>query len=181
MIDFYYAVDRYNGIRDAVYEIASERISEKIITVPEFAPIHDVEMQLGPIDFSALRSWQRNSGTPDFPWDALKHGFKNHLDRFEAAVWGNGRVCGLAIGIPSKGSQNVTIHFVERWMDDKNPLAGFIIPIVTDIADAHALALGKEWVKAKDPALGAIPAYERVGFAKGRNLGQTRYWERRVA
>ena len=70
----------------------------------------------------------------------------------------------------------MTIHFVERWMDDKNPLAGFIIPIVTDVADAYAFVLGKEWVKAKNPVAGAVSSYERVGFAKGENLGQAQYW-----
>jgi hypothetical protein len=180
LLDFYHAIDRYNGFREAVYEVALENVWATSATHPAYANVQDVAIQFGPIDGQALQSWHKNQGTPIFPWDRLRHGFKNYLDRFDLAVWGNGRVCALAIGRPSQGNQNVTIHFVERWMDDKNPLAGLIIPIVTDVADAYALALGKDWVKAKDPVLGAIAAYERVGFAKGANLGQTQYWERRV-
>jgi hypothetical protein len=116
----------------------------------------------------------------EYPWDSLWRDFRPYIDRFEVAIWANGQVCGLALGRPSRGNQNVTIHFVERDMGANNPFGGLVIPVVADVANFYAKALGKELVKVKDPVFGAIPAYLKVGFVPAARIGRTEYLERKV-
>jgi hypothetical protein len=65
-------------------------------------------------------------------------------------------------------------------MSDKNPIGGLFTPIVTEVANAYALVLGKEWVKIKNPVPGAISAYVRQGFTESAPIRGARYLERRV-
>ncbi|MGB5085628.1 MAG: hypothetical protein WBO09_13725, partial [Methylocystis silviterrae] len=93
---------------------------------------------------------------------------------------GNGRVCGMAYGRPSRKLTNLTLHFAERWMNDSNPLKGFVAPIIADVANAYAVILGAEFLRIKDPVEGAIPTYLSLGFEHAGPIGRIRYMERRV-
>lgn len=180
MREFYEAIDRYEGYRAEAFGFSGAALDRKIFRDKAFGSLAGTGLWIGPIDAAAIENWRENRLEPIFPWDTLYDDFRPYIDRFEVAIWANGRICGMAIGRPSKGPNNVTIHFGERWMSDNNPIGGLFTPIVTEVANAYALVLGKEWVKIKDPVPGAIPAYVREGFAEGAMIGRTRYLERRV-
>jgi len=86
----------------------------------------------------------------------------------------------MAFGRPSRERTNLTIHFVERWMSDSNPLKGFVAPIVADVANAYAGLLDAKFLRIKDPVEGAIPAYLSLGFEHTEPIKTVRYMERRV-
>lgn len=49
-----------------------------------------------------------------FDWPDLIYQFKPYINRFEVSLRVGGKLCALALGRPSNGRDNVTIHFLER-------------------------------------------------------------------
>jgi hypothetical protein len=178
--DFHDAIDRYEGYRLGVFDFVESALHTRVVDDNVYAALSGVHIRLGPITDAAARSWSATAQNPTFPWPTLQRQFSPYIDRFEVAVWGDGQVCGLAYGRPSKGAGNVTIHFVERVGGVNNPLKGYIIPIVADTATAYAHLLGKEAVKVKDPVPEAVASYMAVGFVPAPSIGRVTYLERRV-
>jgi len=49
-----------------------------------------------------------------FDWVKKVEEFHPYINRFEVSVYSSGQLCALTLGRPSKGLDNVTIHFLER-------------------------------------------------------------------
>ncbi|NUJ81985.1 hypothetical protein HUN39_18530 [Methylocystis sp. FS] len=180
MKDFYEAIVRYEEYRSAAYQFSEEALKRNIRVNPAYISLTGIAIQLAPISDAAIRCWRDDANDPIYPWDELKSQFRPYINRFELAIWGNGRVCGMAYGRPSKGPSNLTIHFAERWMSDSNPLKGFIAPTIADVANAYAIILEKRFLRIKDPVEDAIPAYLSLGFHHAEPIGRVSYMERRV-
>nr|WP_281722282.1 hypothetical protein [Nitrosomonas nitrosa] len=173
---FLYAHSRYQGVRDAAYHVTWEKLSPSC-----------QNLKLWSIDDAALafvdHYWRAGGVShPDggFPWRAITEQFHSTPRRFEIAIWSGNTLCGMAFGLPSRGADNVTIRFIERYWFSGNPLIGWIAPIVIDAADNYAKLLGKQWVKLKNPIIGAIPYYVALGFELAEpRLGAT-YYRRKV-
>jgi hypothetical protein len=171
------AAARYDGYRQASLEVTQGNLSlaeRDGADCPELSRV-----VLTTINSSALSSCdQWESGT--FDWPLIVSQFRPYIDRFDVAVWLDGAVLGLGIGRPSKGPDNLTLHFVERrWSD--NPLRGWIAQIVTDAADNYAKVLGKQRVKLKNPVLQAVPKYESLNFRLAERIGANTYYSREVS
>jgi hypothetical protein len=177
---FFDAIVRYEEFRAAAYQFSESALKAEIKRNSAYASLTGVAIQFAPISDAAIRCWRDDATNPIYPWDDLKSQFRPYIKRFEVAIWGNGRVCGMAIGRPSREHTNLTIHFAERWMSDSNPIKGFVAPIVADVANAYAIALGAQFLRIKDPVEGAIPAYLSLGFEHAEPIGRIRYMERRV-
>lgn len=180
MRSFYDAIAKYEEFRSQAYQFAEAALKRAIRSNPAYSSLAGTAIQFAPISDAAIRCWRDDATNPIYPWDELKSDFCPYINRFELAIWGNGRVCGMAYGRPSKGASNLTIHFAERWMSDSNPLKGFIAPIIADVANAYAIILEKRFVRIKDPVDDAIPAYLSLGFVHAEPIGRVRYMERRV-
>jgi hypothetical protein len=63
------------------------------------------------------------------------------LRRFEVAIWNGETLLALAVGKPSRGDDNVTLHFLERLVGN-NPVASYVALIVADMAENYAKLLG---------------------------------------
>lgn len=170
------ANQRYEGYREAAREYALEMISGSLAALR--SPMLAVAATA--IDDDALRSWYASKDRWEFPWDEIAEHFRrNDPDRFEIAIWTADELCGLAIGRPSKGDDNVTLHFLER-RSDHAALKGWIAQIATDAAESYGKLLGKQWVKLKDPRPGAIPHYRALRFALAETSGKTTYYARKI-
>jgi hypothetical protein len=132
------------------------------------------------IDAAVLQDLDISRSSWQFDWNSIAiHFWRNDPDRFELAIWKEGRLCGLGIGRPSAGPDNVTIHFVER-RSDHTVLKGWIAQMVTDTAEAYGKILGKQRLKIKDPLPGAIPHYEDLRFSLAESIGRTTYYAREI-
>lgn len=180
MREFYEAIVKYEEYRALAYQFSEGALKRNIRNNPAYAGLSGTAIQFAQISDAAIRCWRDDATDPIYPWDELKCQFRPYIKRFELAIWGNGRVCGMAFGRPSREHTNLTIHFAERWMSDSNPLKGFIAPIIADVANAYAVLLDATFLRIKDPVEGAIPAYLSLGFEHAEPIGKVRYMERRV-
>jgi hypothetical protein len=138
---------------------------------------------VGPVVFTAigeeeLAAWQAWP-SPVFDWREVVADFRPYLDRFELAIWSGDMLAALIIGRPSKGNDNLTLHFLERsWAN--NPLAGWVALIATDAADNYARVLEKQHLVLKNPIPEAIPKYESLGFVVANSINRNTYYRREV-
>ena len=97
---------RYIKIRMALYETSLPRVQELLRR--RQAPAQPELVRFTPIDGEALNAWHGDwPGSPhpdaDFPWDQLAAKFRRCPRRFEVAIWHGDVLCGLCLGIPSRG------------------------------------------------------------------------------
>ncbi|MDM8562349.1 hypothetical protein QUF54_03245 [Candidatus Marithioploca araucensis] len=157
------AEKRYSLTRYQVYQSV-----EKFLTFLFKKPI-----RLTSIDSQALRDWQKNwvqhndRYPPEGGWDwndeitKLK---RTTPERFEVAIWHHDKLCGLAIGKPSKGTSHNAIYLMEG-SPLKHPLNALVTKIVIEVGIAYALALEKEHLILVDPLEKMIKVYtKRYGF-----------------
>jgi hypothetical protein len=178
------AAIRHDVFRNEVLSAAQE-----LIRSPEYAGLDGPAfalrgLELTVIDEFALnwwrKVWRRKPSPGNFDWDTIvAHFTRNDVDRFEVAIWLENRLLGLGIGRPSKGDDNLTLHFVERYWGH-NPLRGWVAQIVTDAADDYATVLGKKRLKLKDVAPAAVATYEALGFALAERTKYATYYARNV-
>jgi hypothetical protein len=140
------------------------------------APIEAIECDFTSITNAALdeaEGWR-------FPWRRIVGQNRPYLRRFELAVWHGGQLYALCVGRASRGNNNVTIHFLERF-SGKNPFKGWVGQVTADAADTYAKLIERQWVKLKNPLEGAIPLYRDLGFTLAEPYRGSTYYERRVS
>lgn len=115
-----------------------------------------------------------------FPWDLIADQFQGRPSRFEVALWYNEVLCALVMGTASKATENVTIRFIERLPVDGNPLRGYVVPIARDLGLAYAKIIGRQMLRVKNPAEGAIAVYERANFRLANGVKGGTYYEQLV-
>ena len=173
---------RYEALRLAAREATREKVH---LLADDPIAVAAANISLTEISEVALRQWsERWTAHPcphggNFDWPRLRAEFRPYINRFEVAVWAFGTLCGMALGRPSSGRDNLTLHFLERYWGE-NPLAGSVASIVFDAADNYARVLGRQWLKIKNPFSGAIPRYERLGFSVAQGIGQHTYYAREI-
>lgn len=122
------------------------------------------------IDEAALSAWRVQWGplirSGDGGWDwveqrRLKQGV---ISRFEVAIWHGSRLCGLALGKPSNGDGNLSVHLLEGCPERDHPLKGLIAYIGLRAAETYAIALGKQELHLIRPLSGALSIYQAMGF-----------------
>lgn len=181
--DYSDAHDRYAGYRDAAYEFTWAIWDGE-------ARERGADLRLHPIDEAAVDQasvWPNMAehSVGGFPWDEIHRQVRSTPRRFEIAIWDGVLLCGLAIGMASRGKDgpdtNVTIRFLERRGGNLNALRGVIAPIAIDAADAYARVLGKRMIYLKNPSSGAVPRYRRVGFELAQRRAQGIYLGRNTA
>lgn len=115
----------------------------------------------------------------NFPWRKIVGQMRPYLRRFEVAFWQDGRLLALAVGRPSRGPDNVTIHYLERLRDD-NPIRSYVSLLVADSAENYAKLLNRQRVKLKSPNERLITKYESLGFSLAETYRGVTYYDRKV-
>jgi hypothetical protein len=168
-----------NARRYEIYRETARHITEDIIKVlamrTGLMPPEARIARLTAIDDHAIQAaanWQ-------FPWHRIMGQNRPYFRRFEVALWCQGNLYGMAVGRASRGPDNVTVHFLER-SSGNNQFAGYFSQIALDAADRYAKLIGRQRVKLKNPAEGAIPKYAALGFSVAETLKGNTYWARQV-
>ena len=163
---------RYEGYRQAARDVTIEDLGSLGLS----QDVGDIRLSgINALELAHWASWK----TRHFDWGAITADFYPYLDRFEVAIWQGDRLLALSIGRPSKGSDSVIIHFLERCWED-NPLKGWASLIITDVADNYARVLEKQYVKLKNPIPEAIPKYQSIGFSLANSPNRNTYYSRQV-
>jgi hypothetical protein len=163
---YFAAHERYSGYRDAARD-ATEAVAWEI-ALDDLRPVRS--LRLTEIDGAALGFWEaswRVYPSPhlqgNFPWPRIMRQIHTTPRRLDLAIWGNDILCGLCAGMSARSKRHVSIRFLESF-HGPNPLRGLIAAISVDFAEAYAQILGARSLKLLDPAAGALPQYERLGF-----------------
>lgn len=178
------AHDRYRAFREAAYNDVQDRLERHIRNDPKRFILG---LRLVEIDDWAIHEWRRvwrscHPGEPydgNFPWDEIFRQIRSTPRRFSLAICANGVLYGLAAGMASRGSDNVTIRFIERRFGS-NPLAGLVAPIAIEAAEAYAMVLGRHRIKLRNPVEGVRQRYLENGFSLDRSLFGATYLSREV-
>ena len=101
------------------------------------------------INRHSLRAWEQQwlpampagKEWSDWDWSRGMARWRKCADRFEVAVWSGNQLCGLAVGKPSAGRGNLSLHAIQGSPIENHPLKGKILPIVIDTAGAYGTAL----------------------------------------
>lgn len=114
-----------------------------------------------------------------FPWRRIMGQNRPYLRRFEWAIWQNGSLYGLCVGRASRGSDNVTIHYLERSIGN-SPFKGWVGQMAVDSAEIYAKLIVRQRVRIKNPVPEALAVYEKMGFVLEKSYRGSTYCARVV-
>lgn len=174
------AHQRYQGFRDAAFHMTWEELGPKLP--------HGCDLMIKGIDEEALLfaeffiqegRFYRNGG--GFDWGGIWRQMRSTPRRFDIAVWNNGVLCGLAAGAASRGKQNVTLKWMERFTDQLQlPLKGQFATTVFNAADHYAKIVGAQRLMVRDPLAGTERLYQAHGFSLAPRIAGVAYYVREV-
>lgn len=101
-------------------------------------------------------------------WREWQREFRNSPSRFEAALWGDNALCGLAIGKLSKGRSHLSVHLLEGSPDRGHPLKGRVRHCILELAEFYADIWDCRTVKLIEPIEEVIPLYVDMGYVIAR-------------
>jgi hypothetical protein len=148
-------------IRTAVYDLVTDAMAGLVGAAVKITPISHAMPIWEQVWFPAYPGGDAPGG---FDWRRAFLRFRRRAERFDAAIWGDGVLCGLAIGTPSRGRRHVSVHLLEGARYTTNPLKGRVLDIILQLADEYARALDAGYVRLMSPVAGMIPVYKDHGF-----------------
>lgn len=171
------AHSRYQGYRDAAFHQTWLAISGRVGG-------HDIRIL--PINQEAMAFWQAISSfgatfrSGGFPWDHIFDQLYTTPRRFDIAIWDGPVLCGMAAGKASRGNENVTIKWMERFANPGDPLRGWIATTVFTAADHYAKILGRQYLMLRNPLPGTEALYRSHGFSLAPSRFGVPYYQRLV-
>lgn len=175
---FLEAHSRYQGFRDAAFHATWACVSR---LVPQG------NLRVMPINREALSFWQavRSFGFLDprggFPWDRIYDQLISTPRRFDVAIWSGSLLCGMAAGKASRGDENVTIKWMERFPIPDDPLKSWVATTAFTAADHYAKILGRQYLMIRNPLPGTQALYQAHRFVLAPARHGATYYARAVA
>jgi hypothetical protein len=105
--------------------------------------------------------WRRN----DWDWRDFQREYINSPSRFEAALWNGDTLCGMAIGVLSRGREHLSVKLLEGSPDASHPLKGRVRHCLLPLAEAYANSHLCQRVRLLDPLDPVIPLYAEMGYS----------------
>jgi hypothetical protein len=162
----------YDEVRRQARKAAQDDLQEQIssgLFDYDGASYRDIQLAIGPIDENALDAWAAFwDGHADrryeWDWRFERSSWQTTLRRADAAIWANGELCGLLIGMATKGRTFLRVDLLEGSPNLNHPLKGRIAYCATEIAEAFGFAFGCGKVSLMRPVDEAVPLYQELGF-----------------
>jgi hypothetical protein len=182
VLDYHDAHVRYARRRAAAYDHTIERFRPLWPRLGLAAGLD--ALRLTGIDGHAVNAWrftwpESPYADANFPWDRIARHAWRYPRRFDLAIWYADALCGLCLGKPSEGPDNLTIRLLEGKYGP-HPLKGAVALIATVTAERYAAVLGKRLLKIKNASPGAISRYEALGFSLAEPFRGAKYHARSV-
>ena len=168
-----YTETRYRDLRRLAHRHAERQItSDMAIRISDIGP--------SAID-QYVRTWiEHPDRKTDFEWTEITQYFRKRPDRFEAAIWSDDVLCGLAIGRPSDGRDVMNLVFLEGCPEEAHPLKGMVHRAALEAAHAYGTAINSKILRLIDPIPPVIPLYQRIGFRLVTPTGESAYCEKEI-
>ena len=170
---------RYQGFRDAAFHYAYDEMtkhtpSDCILAIRE---VDAKAISLAMANISLGYS-HKNGG---FQWDLIWRQVRSTPRRFDVSVWDGSFLCGLAIGMASRGKQNVTIKWMERFNSyEALPKGQFRYHGFYRGRQLRKKSLGSQWLMVRDPLPGTERLYMEHGFSLAPQVSKVAYYQREV-
>lgn len=114
------------------------------------------------IDQNVLDTWRmywsgHSQRLNDWDWVEYQRHYRNSPSRFELAVWSSSQLCGMALGKPSSGRENLSVVILEGSPNRLHPLKGIMRHFLIETAQFYAVTLQCRYLYLLDP----LPEAER--------------------
>lgn len=116
------------------------------------------------INAQALEACERWED-PHFLWDEVIGWKAKEPLSLDIAIWFDEELCGLCFANPNNSRQRIRIVRLEGRPGKAHPLKRHIATLAMMAIDRYAQFLGSKYIEVQEPLEGAIPIYQRLGFA----------------
>lgn len=99
-----------------------------------------------------------------YPWFDVPHWKQTDPRGFDLSIWFGHELCGLCYATPRKSKICIKIVILEGKPDKSHPLRGAVAALALTAVENYALLIGCKEIEIQEPATGAIPVYESLGF-----------------
>lgn len=100
-----------------------------------------------------------------YPWDEVHEWRQKDSRGFDIALWFEQELCGLCYATPRKSKLCIKIVILEGKPDRTHPLRGAVAALTLTAIESYAVLIGCFEIEVQEPAAGAIPVYESLGFS----------------
>ena len=168
-------MSRYCEVREKYLRIYQEAFNEVVATYAQADVLGGVELRLSAVDDVALSSWSSEwmgksskSKHGEWHWDRMVAKRIKRCKKFDLAIWGDGVLCGLSLGMISRGRKTIRMDYLQAC-PIKHPLEKQITAIAVAVAISVAQRVGAEHVAIFNPVNEKVENhYRRFGFEKKR-------------
>lgn len=99
-----------------------------------------------------------------YPWDDVHEWKQEDTRGFDVALWFDQELCGLCYASPRQSKLCIKIVILEGKPDRSHPLRGTVAALALTAIENYAVLIGCTEIEVQEPAVGAIPVYESLGF-----------------
>lgn len=174
-------------VKDKYIGLYLDAFEEVIETFKLTEALNGIDLKLTPINDDAIAHWVQNwKGKPrrhkhgsDWDWSRIVKKAVKRYKKFDLAIWGNGVLCGLTIGLVTRGRKNVRLNYLQGCPGN-HPLEKLIATIAVSVAVSVAQRVGAEHVSICNPVNAEVEAlYRNLGFQRlniyGRHVKNAMY------
>lgn len=123
------------------------------------------KIRFEPITDAAIEaSYLWGDGASLFPWEDVRQWKSQDIRGIDIALWFGVELCGMAYASPRESKLCIKVILLEGKPDSKHPLKGFVAPLVLTAIDNFAALIGCLEIEMENPAAGAVPWYQELGF-----------------
>lgn len=116
-----------------------------------------------------------------WPWDSYVREIRlDDPSCFELAIWGDGVLCGLAIGEGSATDNFCACNFLESTPEPLHPLKSYIFEIMLNNLIVYAILLDRKSIRIINPSRYIMERSLIHGFKVVYQPGKWHYLERRI-
>ncbi|HFQ5650829.1 TPA: hypothetical protein ACHR3F_004143 [Yersinia enterocolitica] len=156
----------------SIYQDAFDEVIEAYIDAGFF---QRGQLKLTTIDEIAIHAWKNEWGGKTrkhrhggWDWQRMASKRAKRCKKFDLAIWGDNVLCGLSLGLVTRGKKTVRLDYLEAC-PTSHPLESLITPIVIAVAIAVGQRVGAEYVAIFNPVNEAVEKhYGNLGFVKRR-------------
>lgn len=99
-----------------------------------------------------------------YPWEEVHDWKQDDARGFDLSLWFDQELCGLCYATPRKSKLCIKIVILEGKPDRSHPLRGAVASLALTAIENYALLIDCSEIEVQEPAAGAVPVYESLGF-----------------
>lgn len=99
-----------------------------------------------------------------YPWESIPKWKSKDPKGFDISLWFGIELCGMAYASPRQSKVCIKLILLEGKPDKSHPLKGFVASLMLEAIEAYGVLLDCTEIEIEDPAPGAIPWYQSLGF-----------------